>query len=188
MVNRHMRLTLCHRNQRPGLRERFVFHQHKYCTNKFWTLFCSSFRILWPYEFRDCYTFNTLTGEYRVSPMFDERISDLRSWTMSAAMFEAWPELVSDIPHYNPICSAPSARSVGLTNHQGPGPNFGSSRPSMSRDNDSRRVAGGDLGKESCRHEKPQTCSNCALDIMGDIVDLDANFEEFGGALFLPRP
>lgn len=103
-------------------------------------------------------------------------------------MFEAWPELVSDIPRYNPICSAPSAKFLRLPNDQGPGHNFGSSRLSMSLDIDRSRLAGGDLGKEGCRHEKSQTCVNCTLDIMDDIVDLDANFDEFGGALFLPRP
>ncbi|CAG9996368.1 unnamed protein product [Clonostachys byssicola] len=96
----------------PGLRERFVFEQHRYCTNRFWKTFSDNLRILWPFEFRDCFSRNVLTGQYSISPAFQERIDDIRSWTMSSDMFNAWPEFLADIPVYNPIClSLPTSRS-----------------------------------------------------------------------------
>ncbi|ETS81743.1 hypothetical protein PFICI_06745 [Pestalotiopsis fici W106-1] len=85
----------------PGLRERFVFQQHRYCSNMFWQLFCSSLHILWPFEFRDCYFRNTDTNEYKVSPAFDERIKDINVWTMSGDIFKMWPEFLSDMPRFN---------------------------------------------------------------------------------------
>jgi hypothetical protein len=88
---------------RPGLRERFVFHQHRYCSNKFWKLLCTHLRILWPFEFRDCYTHNTYTGGYKLSSSFQERVKDIRSWTMSSGIFETWPEFLSDIPVYDSV-------------------------------------------------------------------------------------
>ncbi|CZR68785.1 uncharacterized protein PAC_18684 [Phialocephala subalpina] len=84
----------------PGIRERFVFHQHRYCSNIFWDLFCDSLRILWPFEFRDCYTRNTETSQYNVSQAFEERITDINAWAMGPGMFEKWPEFYSDIPTF----------------------------------------------------------------------------------------
>ncbi|KAK5958806.1 hypothetical protein OHC33_000649 [Knufia fluminis] len=85
----------------PGLRERFVFSEHRYCSNIFWRLFCLSLRLQWPYEFRDCYTRNVTTGLYRISPTFHERVTDIRCWTMGNDMFKQYPELISDIPTWN---------------------------------------------------------------------------------------
>lgn len=97
----------------PGLRERFIFYQHKYCANRFWSHFCSDLRILWPFEFRDCYSLNVATGEYKISHAFDERIGDLRSWTMSSEMFQVWPEFLSDIPVYNSLLPSLPAQPSG---------------------------------------------------------------------------
>jgi hypothetical protein len=69
----------------------------------FWKLFCSSLRILWPFEFRDCYTRNLQTGQYHISPQFDERIGDINAWTMESDIFKRWPEFYSDIPAFNHI-------------------------------------------------------------------------------------
>lgn len=88
---------------RPGVRERFVFHPHRYCSNKFWLIFANSFRILWPYEFRDCYTRSTHTGRYTISPTFQSRISDIRAFTMCEDLFQVWPELRADIPAFESI-------------------------------------------------------------------------------------
>ena len=82
----------------PGVRERFVFAQHRYCSNSFWHLFCRSFHLLWPYEFRDTYTYNTITQEYKISSGFEERMQDINTWTMSRDIFERWPEFYSDFP------------------------------------------------------------------------------------------
>ena len=87
----------------PGLRERFVFSEHRYCSNIFWHLFCRNMRVQWQYEFRDCYVRNTETGLYKISPTFNERINDIRSWTMGMEMFQKYPELYSDIPAWNHI-------------------------------------------------------------------------------------
>jgi hypothetical protein len=87
----------------PGLRERFIFGEHDYCDNEFWHLFCKSLRVLWPYEFRDCYTREIETGLYKVSPHFDERLRDIKSWAMGPDIFQRFPELYSDIPSFNSI-------------------------------------------------------------------------------------
>ncbi|KAG9783049.1 hypothetical protein KCU88_g3156, partial [Aureobasidium melanogenum] len=82
----------------PGLRERFIFNEHDYCGNDFWYLFCKSLRIQWPYEFRDCYTRETSTGLYKMSPIFEQRLVDIRCWTMGPDIFRRFPEFSSDIP------------------------------------------------------------------------------------------
>ncbi|EFQ31243.1 uncharacterized protein GLRG_06387 [Colletotrichum graminicola M1.001] len=82
----------------PGLRERFVFGQHAYCNNQFWQLFASSIHVLWPFEFRDAYKKCVVTGQYQLSPMFEQRIRDLNVWTMGNDLFARFPELIADIP------------------------------------------------------------------------------------------
>ncbi|KAH7136987.1 hypothetical protein B0J13DRAFT_479811 [Dactylonectria estremocensis] len=84
----------------PGVRERFVFSQHQYCTNLFWDLFRGNFKILWPYGFRDTYMHNSETGQFHLSPLFEERLRDINSWTMSPDFFVQFPELYGDIPSY----------------------------------------------------------------------------------------
>lgn len=87
----------------PGLRERFIFGEHNYCDNEFWKLFCTSLRILWPFEFRDCYTREIETGLYKISPHFDERLYDIKTWTMGPDIFQRFPELYSDMPSFNTV-------------------------------------------------------------------------------------
>ncbi|KEF56570.1 uncharacterized protein A1O9_06758 [Exophiala aquamarina CBS 119918] len=104
----------------PGLRERFIFGEHDYCGNEFWHLFNKSLRVLWPYEFRDCYTREIETGLYKVSPHFDERLRDIKSWTMGPDIFQRFPELYCDIPSFNTIpanitSTSPRASSFLLT-------------------------------------------------------------------------
>ncbi|KAH6695421.1 hypothetical protein F5X68DRAFT_244044 [Plectosphaerella plurivora] len=82
----------------PGVRERFVFSQHRYCTNLFWTLFRDNFRVTWNYGFRDCYMQDRVTGKFCLSPLFDQRLGDIRAWTMAADFFTHFPELCQDIP------------------------------------------------------------------------------------------
>lgn len=100
----------------PGLRERFVFSEHRYCSNIFWRVFCKSLRFQWQYEFRDCYVRNTETGLYKISPTFYDRIHDIRSWTMGMDMFKQYPELYGDIPAWNHI-PASLAPVVSATRH-----------------------------------------------------------------------
>src|SRR6266536_3417264 len=49
-------------------------------------------RVLWPYDFRDCYSCIMLTGRYNVSDAFLDRIKDINAWTMSNGIFQQWPE------------------------------------------------------------------------------------------------
>lgn len=87
----------------PGLRERFTQNEHRYCGNEFWSLFCSNLKILWPYQFRDCYVREEQTGIYKISPLFDHRLRDICCWTMMPDIFCRFPELSSDIPVFNSI-------------------------------------------------------------------------------------
>lgn len=87
----------------PGLREKFINTEHRYCSNMFWQLFCKDFRFLWQYEFRDCYTRNTETGLYSISPTFRDRIHDIRSWSMGQDFFKEYPECQNDIPGWGTI-------------------------------------------------------------------------------------
>ena len=82
----------------PGLRERFVFEQHKYCSNLFWQLFTNCLTIAWPYDFRDCFAQRMDTGGYEISPLFQECISDVSRWTMKQEIFNTFPDLRCDIP------------------------------------------------------------------------------------------
>ncbi|KAK2037550.1 hypothetical protein LZ31DRAFT_509480, partial [Colletotrichum somersetense] len=100
----------------PGVRERFVFEQHAYCSNQFWYLFASCVRIRWPFEFRDTYRKSVVTGRYQLSPLFDQRLTDLNVWTMENDMFARFPELTADIPSFQPIghCLTPVATTLTL--------------------------------------------------------------------------
>ncbi|RGP77165.1 hypothetical protein FLONG3_4680 [Fusarium longipes] len=84
----------------PGLRERLIFSQHQYCTNTFWDLLQSNFKILWSETFQDTFFHNAQTGKYHISPMFEQRIRDINAWTMSTDFFTHFPELTEDIPTF----------------------------------------------------------------------------------------
>lgn len=103
-------MLMCHSETRPGVRERFVFAQHQYCSNSFWRVFADSFRILWPYEFRDCYKTSTETGLYSLSHEFETRINEIGSWTMAPDFFHRYPEMYADIPSFNTVPPACSTR------------------------------------------------------------------------------
>ncbi|KAH6685014.1 hypothetical protein F5X68DRAFT_171476 [Plectosphaerella plurivora] len=92
----------------PGVRERFIFSQHQYCSDFFWRVFADNFRMLWPFEFRDCYKRNMETGLFSVSPDFDGRIREISSWTMAPDFFHHFPEMYADIPVFQSIPAAPS--------------------------------------------------------------------------------
>jgi hypothetical protein len=82
----------------PGLRERFIFQQHKYCSNLFWQLFSNSLEMAWPYDFRDCFAQRWDTGVYQLTPLFTECLSDISRWTMRQDLFMKFPDLRCDIP------------------------------------------------------------------------------------------
>lgn len=102
----------------PGMRERFVFKEHRYCTNQFWALFCQSLRFVWPQDFDACYTKVETKGKgpasstdfiggslmphfYRTSPKFTTRVLDIDAWTMGRDFFERFPEYYSDVRTWN---------------------------------------------------------------------------------------
>lgn len=82
----------------PPFRQRFISNEDTYCGNDFFFMYQSQLRLLWPFEFRDCYTHDLETGLYKPSRLFDERINDIKCWTMGNDFFERFPELSSDIP------------------------------------------------------------------------------------------
>ncbi|KAJ4289571.1 hypothetical protein N0V90_010900 [Kalmusia sp. IMI 367209] len=82
----------------PHFRQRFIFNEHAYCGNDFWHMYQNEMRLLWPFEFRDCYTHDLETDLYKPSRLFDERINDIKCWTMGPDFFQRFPELSSDIP------------------------------------------------------------------------------------------
>lgn len=86
----------------PGMRQKLTMHEHRYCGNEFWNLLCRNLRVLWPYRFSDCYMQDTKTMLYRVSPLFDQRLNDIKCWTVGQDMFSRFPELANDIPAF--IC------------------------------------------------------------------------------------
>lgn len=43
---------------------------------------------------------NSETGQFHLSPLFEERLRDINSWTMSPDFFVQFPELYGDIPSY----------------------------------------------------------------------------------------
>ncbi|CAK7234636.1 hypothetical protein SCUCBS95973_009001 [Sporothrix curviconia] len=87
----------------PGVRERFVFSQHRYCSNLFWDSFSANLRILWAHGIDSCYHMDFMTGHYCISPTFKSQIRDLRCWTMLRGFFDHFPELACDIPTYEQV-------------------------------------------------------------------------------------
>ncbi|OAL30747.1 hypothetical protein AYO22_01367 [Fonsecaea multimorphosa] len=87
----------------PGIRERFVYHYHKYCSNRFWSLLAQHFRFVWPYDLRDCYVHNRSTNRYQLSDLFKRHLNELTSFTFDKDMFGNYPEFDSDIPKYMKI-------------------------------------------------------------------------------------
>ncbi|KIW10139.1 hypothetical protein PV08_11100 [Exophiala spinifera] len=77
----------------PGVRQALDRDEHRFCSNHFWTVFINSMRVEWPYEFRDCYLLNSATGLYKLSPLFDETIKDIRKIGVCKSFFQHYPEL-----------------------------------------------------------------------------------------------
>lgn len=103
----------------PGLRERFVFEQHKYCGNTFAQLFESCFEVMWPYDFRDCFAQRWDTGRYELSANFREAIGDISKWAMRPEFFHRFPDLRCDIPaSYNSPLSVSNATQLRLAVHR----------------------------------------------------------------------
>lgn len=85
------------------MRERFIYHQHKYCSDQFWSLLAQHFRFDWPYDLRDCYVHNRSTDRYELSGLFRRHLDDLSSFTLCKDMFNQFPEFECDITSYMTI-------------------------------------------------------------------------------------
>ncbi|OAP58539.1 hypothetical protein AYL99_07629 [Fonsecaea erecta] len=97
----------------PGIRERFVYHYHKYCSNRFWSLLAEHFRFVWPYDVRDSYVHNHSTNKYQLSDLFYRHLNDLTSFTFVVDMFGNYPEFDSDIPKYLKIPQSLTGKEEG---------------------------------------------------------------------------
>ncbi|KIW13135.1 hypothetical protein PV08_08322 [Exophiala spinifera] len=82
----------------PPFRQRYISNEHAYCGNDFWYMYETQLRLLWPFDFRDCYTHDLETGLYKPSHLFNERLNDIKCWTMGPDFFQRYPELSSSIP------------------------------------------------------------------------------------------
>ena len=104
----------------PGVRERFVYEQHKYCNNLFAQLFQTCLTLLWPYDFRDCFMQNWETGTYELSSNFRSSINDISKWTMRPEFFRPFPDLRCDIPASwsNPVPTS-NQLQIQLAGHGG---------------------------------------------------------------------
>ncbi|KAK5988242.1 hypothetical protein PT974_12383 [Cladobotryum mycophilum] len=98
----------------PGLRERFIFGQHRYCTNLFWTLFRDTIQVMWPHNFEDCYTTDYETGRFVMTDHFENRIRELQTWRMRQDFFNQFPELTDDMPVSNGLPMAMSSANRGF--------------------------------------------------------------------------
>ena len=64
----------------------------------FWYLLSEHLRVLWPLDFRDCFSQDTQTGQYRIATRFENTIRRMESWTMEREFFSHFPELMQTIP------------------------------------------------------------------------------------------
>lgn len=102
---------------RPGVRERFVFEGPKYLNDSFLTLFNSSTRFIWNFDFSRTYTSTSTFPDpsgpstssqpqqqlFRFSDELMSRFNNLSCWRIDAAFIAAYPEFSGDIPTYNSV-------------------------------------------------------------------------------------
>ncbi|KAK5050962.1 hypothetical protein LTR84_003521 [Exophiala bonariae] len=103
----------------PPFRQQFILNEHAYCGNDFFRLYQDQMRLLWPFDFRQCYTQDSETGMYRPSLLFDQTINDIKCWTMGPDFFQRFPELSGAIPNtglqvQRPLAMPTVPRKMGL--------------------------------------------------------------------------
>ncbi|KAH6705700.1 hypothetical protein EV126DRAFT_516627 [Verticillium dahliae] len=85
-------------------------------------LFRANLTILWQSGFNDCFIKNPATSCFQLSPLFEDRIRDIKSWTMNVDFLVQFPELCDDIPMYGGIPTQPSTlRDVSWSMTSRPG-------------------------------------------------------------------
>ncbi|CRK47240.1 hypothetical protein BN1723_007417 [Verticillium longisporum] len=58
--------------------------------------------------FDGCFMQNAATGRFELAPLFEERIRDIKAWTMNADILNQYPELADDIPLFTGLPATPS--------------------------------------------------------------------------------
>jgi hypothetical protein len=67
-------------------------------TDKFWTLYAKCIRFNWLYNIETCYKADPITGMLSFTELFKSQTSDVNNIQMTSGFFEAFPEMVDDIP------------------------------------------------------------------------------------------
>jgi hypothetical protein len=82
----------------PHLRERLMSHHNYYfASSDFCSKYRDHFRFHFPFGFDQIYTFDPLTGNYALTPLFEMYHQDIKSWSMEKVFFEKFPELLGEI-------------------------------------------------------------------------------------------
>ncbi|KAI9376115.1 hypothetical protein BJX61DRAFT_460659 [Aspergillus egyptiacus] len=96
----------------PGLRERLILFPHQHCSEKFWSMFWTCFRFIWPYRLQDCFMQQGETGLYRLSDAFSKYFYDLQNWCMTSEFFREFPDLEADV-NMLPTSTESTSTTVG---------------------------------------------------------------------------
>ncbi|KIX10267.1 uncharacterized protein Z518_01349 [Rhinocladiella mackenziei CBS 650.93] len=104
---------------RPHLRQALAKNIHRYCRNHFWRTFISSLRMQWPYEFRDCFLFNSANGLYKINPMYAEILGDIRRIGVTKDFFNSYPEFRSAIGAVDEIPASITVVQNQYANYEG---------------------------------------------------------------------
>lgn len=107
----------------PGLREHLVFEHNRYAPNaEFSHRFCEDLRFNWPYPDSDIFCFDPTKNTYTFSRRFRQSACDLRNWTMDAKFFEAFREMVGDVPmSHDPVAGTWGSGPEHIPQQQGAG-------------------------------------------------------------------
>ncbi|KAL4876872.1 hypothetical protein BJY04DRAFT_199374 [Aspergillus karnatakaensis] len=81
----------------PALRERLILYPHQHCSEKFWSMFWTCFRFIWPYRLQDTFVQQGQTGMYRFSDAFTKCFYNLDNWTMTPDFLREFPDLEPDV-------------------------------------------------------------------------------------------
>lgn len=85
----------------PALRDRLVrHHSYYFATTEFSIQYRLHFKFIWPYGFDETYRFDQQTGQYAISPLFDQYHRDMRCWSLEPVFFQKFPELIGEISVY----------------------------------------------------------------------------------------
>ncbi|KAL6230999.1 hypothetical protein BDW75DRAFT_221362 [Aspergillus navahoensis] len=114
----------------PSLRERLIMFPHQHCSEKFWSMFWTCFRFIWPYRLQDAFFQQGQTGLYRFSDDFTKSFYDLQNWCMTDDFFREFPDLEADV---NMLPPGADATLVTLTSDT-----LAMSNPPISHDTVSR--------------------------------------------------